>query len=148
MSGALTIRPAGAPDAAAAAALAAVCFPDPWPVSGFAAELENPDSVFLVCGPPEALHGFAVARSCAPDGEILDIAVAPAARRQGLGAALLLAALQALQRRGVTDVYLEVRASNAPAIALYAANGFAPCGRRKNYYARPVEDAILMKRSL
>ena len=148
MSAGVRIRPAGPEDAAACAALAGLCFPDPWPLSGFEDELENPDSVFLIAGESGAVSGFAAARCLAPEGELLDIAVSPGCRRQGMGAALLNAVLRGLAERGTDTVFLEVRASNAPAIALYAANGFTPCGRRKNYYTRPAEDAILMKRSL
>ena len=145
MRAAVSIRPAAPADVPAVAALAALCFSDPWPVFGFQAELDNPDSLFLVAENPDGLAGFAVARCLSPEGEILDLAVAPAGRRQGVGGALLDALLAALARRDVHAVFLEVRASNTAALALYAARGFSQCGRRKNYYTRPVEDAILMK---
>jgi ribosomal-protein-alanine N-acetyltransferase len=94
------------------------------------------------------LAGFAAARAVPPDElEILNLAVAPAARRRGLGRALL-EVLLALPGR---ILYLEVRASNAPARALYASAGFVEAGVRKGYYAplqdpnSPPEDAIVMK---
>jgi ribosomal-protein-alanine N-acetyltransferase len=94
------------------------------------------------------LAGFAVARYLPPDEiEILNIAVDPAARRRGLGR-ILLATLLALPGR---NLYLEVRASNSAARALYASAGFVESGVRKGYYPgalqppRPPEDAIVMK---
>jgi ribosomal-protein-alanine N-acetyltransferase len=90
--------------------------------------------------------GYIVALDAADEGEILNLAVAPGGRRRGLGRALVDAMLDTLADRGVRHVYLEVRESNAPARALYAALGFAEAGRRKAYYRRPVEDAIVLRR--
>ena len=94
------------------------------------------------------LAGFAVARRLAPDEiEILNMAVDPAARRRGVGRTLL----QVLLGLPGRNLYLEVRASNAPARALYASAGFVEAGVRKGYYAAlqgrasPPEDAIVMK---
>ena len=87
-----------------------------------------------------------VALDAADEGEILNLAVAPSGRRHGLGRALVRDILDALARRGVRHVYLEVRESNAPARALYGAHGFQEAGRRKQYYRRPVEDAIVLRR--
>jgi [ribosomal protein S18]-alanine N-acetyltransferase len=90
--------------------------------------------------------GYVVALDAADEGEILNLAVAPGGRRRGLGRALVQDILQELAERGVRQVYLEVRESNAPARALYAAHGFREVGRRKQYYRRPVEDAIVLRR--
>jgi len=94
------------------------------------------------------IAGFAVARRLPPDEiEILNVAVDPGLRRQGVGRALL-RALLALPGR---SVFLEVRASNAAAQALYAGAGFTLNGRRRNYYpplgdaSGPREDAVVMK---
>jgi len=92
-----------------------------------------------------AIMGYVVALDAADEGEILNLAVAPAGRRNGLGRALVQHILGALTARGVRQVYLEVRESNAPARALYAAQGFKEVGRRKEYYRRPVEDAIVLR---
>ena len=81
----------------------------------------------------------------ADEGEILNLAVAPAGRRRGLGRALVEAMLEALRTRGIRQVYLEVRESNSSARALYASRGFKEVGRRKAYYRRPVEDAIVLR---
>lgn len=92
------------------------------------------------------MAGYVVALDAADEGEILNLAVAPAGRRRGLGRALVEEILEVLAGRGVRSVYLEVRESNAPARALYAAHGFREVGRRSHYYRRPVEDAIVLRR--
>ena len=94
------------------------------------------------CG---AIVGYVVALDAADEGEILNLAVAPSGRRGGLGRALVQHILATLTARGVRQVYLEVRESNAPARALYVAQGFKEVGRRKQYYRRPVEDAIVLR---
>ena len=93
-----------------------------------------------------AVAGYVVALDAADEGEILNLAVAPSGRRHGLGRTLVEEVLDALADRGVRKVYLEVRESNAPARALYAAHGFKEAGRRKRYYRRPEEDAIVLRR--
>ena len=104
------------------------------------------DALFLVAETGEGLAGYVVAIDAADEGEILNLAVAPGGRRHGLGRALVREVLAALAERGAEHVYLEVRESNAPARALYAAHGFKEAGRRKAYYRRPVEDAIVLRR--
>lgn len=83
----------------------------------------------------------------AGEGELLRIAVAPTARRQGHARALLLASEKALRAEGITELFLEVRISNAPARALYEAMGWRPQGLRKRYY-RDGEDAATYSKHL
>jgi ribosomal-protein-alanine N-acetyltransferase len=78
------------------------------------------------------------------EGYLANGAVARAYRRRGVAAALLREMRRRAMARGISFLTLEVRASNAPAIALYAGQGYVQVGRRKNYYANPREDAILM----
>src|SRR5207253_2646093 len=89
--------------------------------------------------------GYVVAWFAADEGEIANLAVDPPARGRGLGAALLDAALAEASGRGVTAVYLEVRESNATARRLYASRGFVEVGRRRGYYRKPPEDAIVLR---
>jgi len=96
--------------------------------------------LFLVAEADEQIVGYVVALEAADEGEILNLAVAEAGRRRGLGRALVEAIVVALTDRGVRQIYLEVRESNAPARALYSGFGFKEVGRRKAYYRRPVED--------
>jgi ribosomal-protein-alanine N-acetyltransferase len=87
--------------------------------------------------------GFLVARHLAPEWELENIAVAPEARRSGLGMQLLNALLTRARETKSESVFLEVRESNAAARALYEKAGFRQTGRRKAYYLVPAEDAIL-----
>ncbi len=120
-------------------------FADPWSTQDFS-DCVASDALFLVAETGDTIAGYVVALDAADEGEILNLAVAPAGRRNGLGRALVEEILEALVARGVRQVYLEVRESNAPARALYAAQEFREVGRRKQYYRRPVEDAIVLRR--
>ena len=144
----MTVRRAQVSDLQDIAALERTCFSDPWSESSFRNVLEDENSVLLVLTEEDIFRGFCVLLLLGPEAEILNIAVAPEARNRGCGGALLDRALEDAAQNGAEDVFLEVRASNAPAISLYTRRGFVPCGRRKNYYTRPTEDAILMKRGL
>ncbi len=132
-------------DAPALAALHASAFPP--------AEAWGPDAIRLMLEMPGAfgLHlpgqGFVLARVAADEAEILTLAVVPAARRQGQGAALLAAAMAGAAARGADAMFLEVSERNAAASALYAAAGFAEIGRRRRYYADRA-DALVLRRGL
>ncbi|MGH9711058.1 MAG: ribosomal protein S18-alanine N-acetyltransferase [Candidatus Acidiferrales bacterium] len=88
--------------------------------------------------------GFLIARKLADDMEVLNLAVAPAAQRQGIAGQLLLEAMKWGATNGITKVHLEVRASNAAARAFYQSRGFHVTGTRPNYYRDPVDDAALL----
>ena len=103
---------------------------------------------FLVAEDGAGLAGYVIGLSGADEGEILNVGVAPAQRRRGLGRALVAAMLADLAKRGAVTVYLEVRESNAPARALYSALGFEDIGRRRGYYRAPTEDAVILKRGV
>jgi ribosomal-protein-alanine N-acetyltransferase len=92
----------------------------------------------------ERLAGFLLYREIAfGEWEILNLAVDPALRRQGIANRLI----EEFSRLAPGDVYLEVRESNQAARALYARWGFREQGKRRGYYHRPVEDAVVMKRT-
>lgn len=119
-------------------------FSDPWSTQDFRDCVAY--ALFLVAeADRDGISGYVVALDAADEGEILNLAVAPGGRRHGLGRALVDRAVEALKARGVRQLYLEVRESNAPARALYAERGFEEVGRRKQYYRRPVEDAIVLR---
>lgn len=130
------------------AELERLCFSAPWSERSVAAELENEWSLWLV----DERDGMAVAyvgsQSCPPEADVMNIAVAPAYRRQGIGEALMLALMEALRRKGMESLTLEVRSSNSPAIALYARLGFVQVGCRPNYYNDPREDALILRKEL
>ena len=90
------------------------------------------------------LAGYAVLRIIAPEAEIENICVAPACRRSGVGKALMEEMLRLAAERDAKRIFLEVRAHNEPAKALYRKRGFVESYRRRNYYQGPTEDAIIM----
>jgi ribosomal-protein-alanine N-acetyltransferase len=118
-------------------------FADPWSTQDFRDCVSF--ALFLVAEEQRQIAGYVVALDAADEGEILNLAVAEGGRRRGLGRALVEAMIAALSERGVRQVFLEVRESNAAARALYATFGFKDVGRRKAYYRRPVEDAIVLR---
>jgi ribosomal-protein-alanine acetyltransferase len=90
------------------------------------------------------IAGFLVVRQALDEIEILNMAVRLEFRRQGIGSKLFDTALQNAYKQGATKVYLEVRASNDPAIEFYKRHGFKMLGRRLQYYADPREDALVL----
>lgn len=94
------------------------------------------------------LVGYAVVWLGGGEAELGDLAVDEGARRRGVGAALVKAVLEAAADRGASAVLLEVRESNRAARRLYERAGFERVGTRTRYYVRPVEDALVMRRSL
>jgi ribosomal-protein-alanine N-acetyltransferase len=139
------IRAATSADLPAVVAVERGSFSDPWSAEAFAAHLGD---VFIVAESLAALAGYAVAWSLGPEGEILNLAVAPAHRGRGVGGLLLHALLRELAGRGVRRAFLEVRSSNAAARRLYDSAGFVEIGRRRGYYERPPEDALVLARDL
>ena len=91
------------------------------------------------------IAGFLVARHLPPEWELENVVVAPEARRIGLGKQLLQALLAAARDTHSDAVFLEVRESNIAARTLYEKLGFRQTGRRKSYYANPLEDAVLYR---
>jgi ribosomal-protein-alanine N-acetyltransferase len=133
----------------ALAALHALAFTDtprPWTAAEFALLLA--ESTTLLAARPE---GFALGRIAGPEAELLTLAVHPKARRQGHGAALVVAFETEAAARGAAMAFLEVAASNGPARSLYAGLGYLPAGRRPGYYApagAPPVDALVLRKRL
>ena len=142
------IRPARSADAHRLVPVERRCFSDPWSEEAFEELIRSPFGRALVAERPDGIEGYLVARAVAGEGEILNLAVVPEARGQGLGGRLLAAALALLAEAGAREVFLEVRAGNAPAQALYHRRGFRAIGRRARYYRNPVEDAIVLRLAL
>lgn len=91
-----------------------------------------------------SLAGYIVARLGADELHINNVAVRESYRRQGIGQDLLKKILEEGKRSGVPRAYLELRAGNSAALALYEKYGFSVTARRKNYYSEPAEDALVM----
>ena len=126
------------------AALEKVCFSDPWSEKSVASELENPLSCWLVALDGETVAGYVGSQTVMDETDMMNVAVHPDFRRQGVARALILALIGELKKRGSRCLTLEVRASNEAAIALYKKHGFEEVGRRKNYYDLPKEDALIL----
>lgn len=143
------IRAAEERDLPAIHALEVASFADPWPMAGFRELLDQSHVTFeVVESAAGALLGYCIVLRAADEAEVANLAVQPRARRTGIGRALLERFLARAARDGVRTVYLEVRESNAAAQALYAAHGFVQAARRRGYYRKPDEDALVLRRAL
>jgi len=149
---AFSLRDATLDDLDAILAIEHAVFPaDAWPAATMRGELESTHGRYLVATDDAgAILGYAGLRVAGDQGDIQTIAVRPAARRLGIGRALLVELLAEARRRRAAEVFLEVRADNPGAIALYASLGFAELAVRPRYYPaetpgeRPV-DAVVMR---
>jgi ribosomal-protein-alanine N-acetyltransferase len=142
----ITIEPAAAAELPAITAIEAEAFSDPWSERSFRDAMDNP-SVYFACARRDGgeVDGYVVAWFAADQGEIANLAVAPAGWGLGIGKALLDGALDEAARRRIEAVFLEVRDSNDRARGLYQSRGFEEVGRRRGYYRHPDEDAIVLR---
>jgi ribosomal-protein-alanine N-acetyltransferase len=144
----IVLRPARHADIDAVLAIEQASFGDPWNRTAFIDLLDAPRVAFLIADAGGAVRGYVVAWFVLDEGEIGNLAVAGEARRHGIGARLLDGAIGAVRKSDVDTLYLEVRDSNAAARALYASRGFVEVGRRREYYRRPKEDALVLRLDL
>lgn len=118
--------------------------PDPWTEPQLAEELASDFGRLFVACRDGQIAGLAVFQLAAGEASLNALTVDPAARRQGAGRALLTGALAALRAEGAQSCFLEVRAGNAAARALYESVGFAAAGVRRGFYRNPAEDGVVM----
>ena len=125
-----------------------ICFSRPWNRRMLAEELENQCAAFLVAedGRTGAVLGYAGLLVVLDEGYITNVAVFPEYRRCGIAAKILEVYLNFAKANQLAFLTLEVRPTNEAAIALYQRYGFEEVGRRKNYYALPQEDALILTR--
>jgi len=123
-----------------------MCFSRPWSKKMLAEELDNQCAAFLVAVEPETEKavGYAGLLVVADEGYITNVAVDPSCRRRGVAAQLLQVFDNFAKGNHLAFLTLEVRPSNAAAIALYEGFGFREVGRRRNYYDLPKEDALIL----
>ena len=122
--------------------------PDPWTEPQLAEELASDfGRLFVACRDGQTA-GLAVFQLTAGEASLNALTVDPAARRQGAGRALLTGALAVLRAEGAQSCFLEVRAGNAAARALYESVGFAAAGVRRGFYRNPAEDGVVMALNL
>lgn len=140
----MTIIPMNKDHVVQVAALEKQCFADPWSEGSIASELDNPLSLWLVAEQDGAVCGYVGSQTVLDETDMMNIAVRPDCRRHGIAAALIDELIVRLKERGSHILRLEVRVSNAPAIALYDSLGFTQLGLRKNYYRNPKENALIL----
>jgi ribosomal-protein-alanine N-acetyltransferase len=131
-----------ADDLSAPASLHAACFEQAWTKEALRDLLKTPGTLAFT-----ASDSFVMARVAGDEAEILTVAVAPGARRKGVGSALLCEAARHAFELGARTMFLEVSESNAAAIALYNRLGFLEVGRRRSYYG-PTDDALILRGDL
>ncbi|MBR5420753.1 MAG: ribosomal protein S18-alanine N-acetyltransferase [Lachnospiraceae bacterium] len=130
-------------DLSAAAELEGRNFSRPWSREAFAEALESDDYLYYVAEEDGHIVGLAGLVLTLPEGGVTNVSVAESCRRRGIAEGLLKELFSAGEKRGATELYLEVRASNAAAIGLYEKLGFVCEGRRKAFYSAPTEDALI-----
>src|SRR5437588_5077039 len=139
------IRPLAYSDLPQVNAIERRAFPTPWSLAMFVLELSKPSGVCLAAVRGKDVVGYLVCSQYADVWHLMNLAVDPASRRQGIATALL---SEMVERAGPDEQYtLEVRPSNAPAIALYERFGFRGAGTRRRYYRDTGEDALIMWRT-
>ena len=142
----IRILPMEAGHAAQIAALEKQCFSAPWSEKSVLEELTNPLSLWLVAAEGDTVAGYIGSQSVLGESDMMNVAVDPAYRRQGIGEKLILALIEGLREKGNHCLSLEVRASNDPAILLYQKLGFSQIGKRPGYYRNPREDALILRK--
>lgn len=141
----MTVRRATIEDAKEIFAIEMECFSVPWSLNSIETELLNEDKkLYYVVEDANGVVGYAGAWLVYDEGQITNIAIRPSARRQGFGAKLTSALIEECFKRGMHEIFLEVRISNLSALSLYRKLGFTVKGMRKNYYSEPKEDAYIM----
>lgn len=141
----MTVRRAMIEDAKEIFAIEMECFSVPWSLDSIEIELLNEDKkLYYVVEDANGVVGYAGAWLVYDEGQITNIAIRPSARRQGCGAKLTSALIEECFKRGMHEIFLEVRISNLSALSLYRKLGFTVKGMRKNYYSEPKEDAYIM----
>lgn len=143
MSSEYSILPATEAEISQIAELERICFSDPWSEAVLTESLANPYYRFLVATDGAEVLGYAGMFLTLPEAQIANIAVAPVARRKGIGRELLRALCSAAQNAEAECIFLEVREHNLGAIALYEGEGFGLVGQRRNYYSNPTEDGLI-----
>ena len=141
----MTVRRATIEDAKEIFAIEMECFSVPWSLDSIETELLNEDKkLYYVIEDTNGVVGYAGAWLVYDEGQITNIAIRPSARRQGFGAKLTSALIEECFKRGMHEIFLEVRIFNLSALSLYRKLGFTVKGMRKNYYSEPKEDAYIM----
>lgn len=146
--GEVRIRAMTDADLGAVMAIEKASFTMPWTKDTFRGLLRRADSHLFVAEAEGAVVAYAAVWIVLDQAELGDIAVAAAWRRRGIARRLVETVLDLVRDHGVRELFLEVRPSNHGARALYERYGFIEVGRRTHYYARPREDALVLRRAI
>ncbi|MBQ9438088.1 MAG: ribosomal protein S18-alanine N-acetyltransferase [Lachnospiraceae bacterium] len=143
----ILIRPLLEKDLDPVSKIESECFSMPWSKDSFRALLENTDAYYVVAEVKDSgeIAGVCGLRKILDEGDISNVAVKETFRNQGIGKALVREALTYAEKLHLSILTLEVRVSNAPAIALYESLHFEKVGIRPGFYELPEEDALMMK---
>lgn len=133
---------------AAVAEMERQCFSDPWSEKSVASELDNPLSLWLIAEVDGVVAGYVGSQTVLDSADMMNLAVSPSFRRQGIGERLVNCLTEELKEKGVKTLLLEVRVSNEPAKELYQKLGFEIVGKRPRYYEKPREDALILRKEL
>lgn len=128
------------------AKLEQLCFSAPWSERSITSELTNPLSLWIVAVDEDRLIGYVGSQSVMGEADMMNLAVCPEYRRKGIGRKLVEKLIVALKEKEVSCLLLEVRSENIAAIELYLQLGFVQVGRRPNYYTKPKDDALILRK--
>ncbi len=140
----IKIRPMEKRDLEAVAEIEKSIFSQPWTRDGFYSSMVSKDTIYLVVEKEEEICGYCGLLQALDEADITNVAVKETARGGGIAYRMLTELMRLGEEKGITAFTLEVRKSNAPALALYEKLGFEVAGIRKNFYDFPKEDAVIM----
>lgn len=140
----LIIRNMEEKDVKDVAKLASLSFSEPWSENAYLQTLSNPLYLSLVTYKDDEFLGFADVTSVCGEASLNNIAVKEEYRQKGVATSLINTLIDKLKENGIVSLTLEVRPSNTPAISLYKKIGFKVCGRRRDFYKKPTEDALIL----
>ena len=144
MKNTLKIVPLSKKDAPCVAKIEAKCFSTPFSEADILGYIDDPIWHFFVAWLDDEVVGYISFTKIIDECQIVNVATTEKARGQGVGSALISALINFAEQSDIKKIFLEVRASNVPAINLYKKFGFLAVGVSKNHYSKPTEDAILM----
>lgn len=143
----IELMPLQLSDCEAVFEIAKICLPEKWSLDSIRSVLKYENNIYYVAHSIEQslVIGFAGIMVIVDEAELLNIAVAPEFRRQGIGSMLLGRMMQEAEQTRAFRLLLEVRESNFTARELYRQHQFVEIGTRREYYHNPVEDAVIME---
>ena len=142
------IRSMGFEDIEAVVKIEKENFSVPWDENGFLSFMLREGTIFLTALKDNEVVGYCGLISAADEADITNVSVSQNMRKKGIGGMLLSELIKEAEGAGIKKIFLEVRESNIPAISLYNGFGFKQVGMRKDYYEKPVENALLMLKEL